>query len=80
MADDKRMSDNPQQWYFRVRSREAIVDMFRCIKHLQQLNGFKRSEIIQMMANVQREKHDYLLTGYLLNLVSQMKHEELRGR
>jgi hypothetical protein len=44
--------------YFRNRSREAIVDMFRVIRYLQQVNDFKDSEIIRAMISVWRSTEE----------------------
>jgi hypothetical protein len=40
--------------YLRNRSREAIVDMFRVIRHLQQINDFRDSQVIRAMISVWR--------------------------
>ncbi len=44
--------------YFRNRSREAIVDMFRVIRHLQQINDFRDSQVIRAMISVWRSTEE----------------------
>jgi hypothetical protein len=71
---------NDRDWYLKNRSREAIVDMFRVIEHLQQINGFKRSEIITAMISVWRERNDALLAGHLMYMLRSLRYEERRMR
>ena len=44
--------------YLRNRSRDAIVDMFRVIRHLQQINDFRDSQVIQAMISVWRSTEE----------------------
>jgi len=44
--------------YLRNRSREAIVDMFRVICHLQQINDFRDSQVIRAMISVWRSTEE----------------------
>lgn len=67
-------------WYFRNRSREAIVDMFRLILHLRAINGFKRSEILMAFVTVCRQYNDRVLASFLLYLVRLLESEERKNR
>jgi len=80
-ADDLR--DTPlthDDWYFRNRSRESIVDMFRVIRQLQLLNGFKGSEIIRAMAYVWREVENDFAAIYLFYMIRELERDERNRR
>ncbi len=70
-------------WYFRNRSRDAIVNMLRVIRFLQLANGFKESEIMRAMAIVWRESGDQtsFATLYLFWMIRELeKDERSKGR
>jgi hypothetical protein len=66
-------------WYLRNRSREAIIDMFRVIRHLQMLNGFKTSTILRAMNTVYRETDAPLVSVHLFYIIRELEREERRG-
>jgi hypothetical protein len=68
-------------WYFRNRSRDAIVDMFRVVRQLQQLNGFKDSEVMRAMASVWKESEvtqgeSTLVSVHFYYIIREMEHDE----
>jgi hypothetical protein len=69
---------NSSDWYLRNRSREAIIDMFRVIRHLQLINNFKDSEITRAMAIVWRESDDKtsFCQLYLFWMVRELEKDE----
>ena len=71
------MNDN---WYFRNRSRDAIVDMFRVIRQLQLLNNFNSSDIMMAMLTVWRESNDETLYLYLAYVIRELRRDEKNRR
>jgi hypothetical protein len=71
-----------ENWYFRNRSRDAIVDMFRVIRQLQLLNNISSSDIIKVMLSVWREKasSDDFLHLYLAYIVRELLRDERNRR
>jgi len=70
-------------WYFRNRSRDAIVDMFRVVRELQQLNGFKDSEIMRAMAGVWKaseinQPESTLVSVHFYYIIREMERVERR--
>jgi hypothetical protein len=66
-------------WYLRNRSREAIVDMFRVIRHLQLINGFKTSSILRAMSTVYRDTDGALAAAHLFYVIREIERDERRG-
>jgi len=68
--------------YFRNRSREAIADMFRVIRHLQQINDFEDSQIIRAMISVWRttEETTSFAMLYLYWMASELERDEKSKR
>lgn len=68
--------------YFRNRSREAIVDMFRVIRYLMEVNGFKDSEIIRAMISVWRNTEDTTSFAmlYLYWMARELERDEKEKR
>ncbi len=66
-------------WYLRNRSREAIVDMFRVIRQLQLINGFRTSSILRAMNTVYRETDGALVSAHLFYLIREIERDERRG-
>jgi hypothetical protein len=73
---------NNENWYFRNRSRDAIVDMFRVIRQLQLLNNIPSSDIIKVMLSVWREKAggDDFLHLYLAYIARELLRDEKNRR
>jgi len=71
-----------ENWYFRNRSRDAIVDMFRVIRQLQLLNNISSSDIIKVMLSVWRETagSDDFLHLYLAYIVRELLRDERNRR
>jgi len=74
------MDDN---WYFRNRSRDAIVNVFRVVRQLQQLNGFKDSEVMRAMASVWKESEitqpeSTLVSVHFYYIIREMEKDERR--
>jgi hypothetical protein len=72
---------NSRDWYLRNRSREAIIDMFRVIRHLQLINEFKDSEVMRAMAIVWRESDAFndkssFCQLYLFWMVRELEKDE----
>jgi len=66
-----------ENWYFRNRSRDAVVDMFRVIRQLQLLNGFKSSDIMKAMLTVWRElASDDFIHLYLAYIIRELLRDE----
>lgn len=66
-------------WYLRNRSREAIVDMFRVVRHLQLINGFKTSSVLRALSTVYRETDGPLVSAHLFYLIREIERDERRG-
>jgi hypothetical protein len=64
--------------YFRNRSREAIADMFRVIRYLQESNGFEDSQIIRAMLATWRVTEDKtsLVVIYLHWMLQELEKDE----
>jgi hypothetical protein len=71
---------NITDFYFRNRSREAIVDLLRVVCQLQALNGFKNSEILKAFHSVAREQGNALLGAYLFYIAQEFHRQEMRKR
>ena len=69
-----------ENWYFRNRSRDAIIDMFRVIRQLQLLNNFNSSDILMAMLTVWRESSDDTLYLYLAYVVRELRRDEKNRR
>jgi hypothetical protein len=69
-----------ENWYFRNRSRDAIVDMFRVIRQLQLLNNFNSSDIMMAMLTVWRESTDETLYLYLAYVIRELRRDEKNRR
>jgi hypothetical protein len=69
-----------EDWYFRNRSRDAIVDMFRVIRQLQLLNNFNSSDIMMAMLTVWRESSDDTLYLYLAYVIRELRRDEKSRR
>ncbi len=69
-----------ENWYFRNRSRDAIVDMFRVIRQLQLLNDFNSSDIMMAMLTVWRESTDETLYLYLAYVIRELRRDEKNRR
>jgi hypothetical protein len=69
-----------EDWYFRNRSRDAIVDMFRVIRQLQLLNNFNSSDIMMAMLTVWRESTDETLYLYLAYVIRELRRDEKNRR
>lgn len=70
-------------WYFRNRSRDSIIDMFRVIRQLQLLNNFPASDIMKAMLSVWRESiQDDFTHLYLAYIIRELLRDERsrRGR
>lgn len=67
-----------RDWVLRNSSRDAIADMFRVIRRLQVINGFKHSEIIQIMFNVWRSQNDVFLVNHLMVLMRDLRRLKKR--
>jgi hypothetical protein len=67
-----------EERYLRNRSREAIADMFRVIRHLQQINKFDDSQVIRAMISVWRNTEDTtsFLMIYLFWMVKELEKDE----
>jgi len=64
-------------WYFRNRSRDAVVDMFRVIRQLQLLNSFKSSDIMKAMLTVWRESaNNDFIHLYLAYIIRELLRDE----
>jgi hypothetical protein len=66
-------------WYLRNRSREAIIDMFRVIRQLQLINGFKTSSILRAMSTVYHETDGPLVAAHLFYMIREIERNERRG-
>ncbi len=69
-----------EDWYFRNRSRDAIVDMFRVVRQLQLLNNFNSSDIMMAMLTVWRESTDETLYLYLAYVIRELRRDEKNRR
>jgi hypothetical protein len=69
-----------ENWYFRNRSRDAIVDMFRVIRQLQLLNNFNSSDIMMAMLTIWRESTDETLYLYLAYVIRELRRDEKNRR
>jgi hypothetical protein len=72
---------NNENWYFRNRSRDAIIGMFRVIRQLQLLSGIPSSDILKMMLSVWRETStDDSVHVYLAYVVRELLRDEKNRR
>jgi hypothetical protein len=69
-----------ENWYFRNRSQDAIVDMFRVIRQLQLLNNFNSSDIMMAMLTIWRESTDETLYLYLAYVIRELRRDEKNRR
>jgi hypothetical protein len=69
-----------EDWYFRNRSRDAIIDMFRVVRQLQLLNSFNSSDIMMAMLSVWRESSDDTLYLYLAYVIRELRRDEKNRR
>lgn len=71
-----------EERYLRNRSRDAIVDMFRVIRQLQQINKFDDSQIIRAMISVWRntEETTSFAMLYLFWMARELEKDEKSKR
>jgi len=65
-------------WHFRNRSRSAIMAMFRAIREVQLVSGFKDSDILKAMAAVYRETNGGFVNVALAYVILDLLREEGR--
>lgn len=68
-----------RDWYLRNSSRDAIADMFRVIRRLQVINGFRNSDIVEVMVNIWRIQGDVILASHLLYMLRDLRRDERRS-
>jgi len=65
-----------ENWYFRNRSRDAVIDMFQVIRQLQLLNSFNSSDIMKAMLSVWRRSNDDTTHLYIAYIVRELQRDE----
>jgi hypothetical protein len=69
-----------ENWYFRNRSRDAIVDMFRVVRQLQILCNFKNSDIIRQLASIYRATDGEYMSKQLYWLAMMIDRDERQSK